>query len=190
MTEIIKIDNQFYNDDVIKNIVKTIKNGKIIIMPSDTIYGFLCLPELEEELRILKKRDEKPFLYLISNFEDLNYFKIEYKSKIDLLKRNWPGPFTFLLKNIENNIYGFRLPDWEVLRKIINQIGSPLISTSVNYSGQAAMNDINEIKNEFNNKVDLIVDDCLFKANIASSIIDISEKTYKIIRKGSAEFRF
>ncbi|OHD26441.1 MAG: hypothetical protein A2086_02960 [Spirochaetes bacterium GWD1_27_9] len=189
MTELIEIKKSFYEEEIIQKISDYIKEDKIIIMPSDTIYGFLCSQKNESILREIKMRDEKPFLNLISKIDDLAYFDIDTKDYIDILQKNWAGPVTFLLKNNNNKKIGVRLPDWDVLTKIIDKVGEPLISTSVNFSGMPPLNDINQIISDFKNKVSLIVCDFDFKASVASTIVDFDGKSYKIVREGTVKFK-
>lgn len=186
-TKVIEI-NKNYSDKVISEIIQFIKNDKIIIMPSDTIYGFLSLPSQENKLRQIKKRDNKPFLYLISQLNQLKELKINLQDYKIILEKYWPGPITFILKQDKNKTIGVRMPKWGILQKIISKIGFPLISTSVNYSGMQLINDKDEIIKEFSEKVDLIIIDDNYTQSISSTIVDISKKPYQILRKGSISF--
>ena len=134
------IVDKIYPDDLIFKLIKLIKGGKIIIMPSDTIYGFLCLPSRENKLREIKKRDKKPFLFLISDFNQLNTLEINTEKVKDILEKYWPGSITFILHRDDGKSIGIRMPHWFLLRRIIDNVGSPLISTSVNYSGMPSFN--------------------------------------------------
>ena len=185
--EVVEID-KFYPDDLVNNIIRLLKTGKIIIMPSDTIYGFLCLQNSENKLRNIKNRDKKPFLFLISDFEQLNKLDINFKKVKDILKKYWPGSVTFILEQNNGNTLGIRMPDWKLLQKIINDVGSPLISTSVNYSGMPSFYKKEEIVKEFSDKVDLIIIDKNFKQNTSSTIVDLTKNPYEIIRKGNITF--
>ncbi len=184
MNDIINI-NGSYTDELILDISNNIINGKIVIMPSDTIYGFLCKRSQEKRLRSLKKRDEKPFLMLISDITQLAFLNINYKSYEHFLNKYWPRPVTFLMNDDKNNKTGVRFPNHDALRQIIGKVGEPLISTSVNYSGCPVMNDINLIINEFGNKVDLIINDADFQPETVSTIADLTAKPVRIIRQGS-----
>ncbi|MBN2544897.1 MAG: threonylcarbamoyl-AMP synthase [Spirochaetes bacterium] len=184
-SEILEIND--YNSVIIKKIAAYIKKNKIVIMPSDTVYGFLALPKNEKKLRQIKKRDDKPFLYLINEIGMLSDLCILNDLSLDILNKYWPGPFTFILDDNLQGI-GVRMPDSDALRKIIKQVNSPLISTSVNYSGEEALNDIKSIINEFQDKADLIILDKNFISGTASAVVDLRVKPYKILRKGSRDF--
>jgi L-threonylcarbamoyladenylate synthase len=195
MNNIIEIDDK-YTDEIIDLIADNLIKKKIIIMPSDTIYGFLALPSCEKRITEIKKRDNKPFLYLISDLKQLDLIGIEKKFYRDILNKYWPGPITFIMKcknkkaeySILNDTIGIRMPNWDILLKIIAKTGKPLISTSVNYSGENPIEDIDEIIEKFSLAADLIISDRNIKKSVSSTIVDISEKPYKILRNGSGKF--
>jgi L-threonylcarbamoyladenylate synthase len=158
-------------------------------MPSDTIYGFLFLPTLEKKVREIKKRDDKPFLSLIADFTDLKKLNIDFSLYSDLLSKNWPGPFTFLLNNALGIKTGVRLPEWKVLQKIIKECNAPLMSTSVNYSGEPAINVPEEIINKFGDQTNLMIFDNAFIPQASSAIIDYDGKDYQIVREGNKKLQ-
>ncbi|MCK4796930.1 MAG: threonylcarbamoyl-AMP synthase [Spirochaetes bacterium] len=185
MSKIIEINNHIYTDKILDEIISFIKMKKIIIMPSDTIYGFLALPSTEKKLREIKKREKKPFLYLISDIKQLESLGVNISQYSTIFNKHWPGPVTFIMKSTEEKTIGVRMPDWNILQNIIKQIGAPLISTSVNYTDMPSINNIDKIIKKFDDNVDLIIADKNFNPKEASSIIDITKATHKILRKGS-----
>jgi L-threonylcarbamoyladenylate synthase len=189
-SEIITIDSPAKYEVEAERIASFLKNGKIVIMPSDTIYGFLTLPENEEKLRIIKKRENKPFLFLIYDIFQLDVLNISLDPVKGILSRYWPGAVTFIMRSRDEKTVGIRFPDWRIMQHIIKLAGSPLLSTSVNYSGEPALSDTDEIIKEFEDKVDLIVVDKSFKGKNSSTIADISSMPYRIIRKGEVDVSF
>jgi len=187
MSKIVTIKGN-YTDNILTIIEEFILSGKIVIMPSDTIYGFLSLPDCEDRIRIIKNRDEKPFLFLISDFDQLASIGINHENYNNILKKYWPGSITFILKSGIMNTVGVRLPDNDILRNIIRNIEKPLISTSVNLSGFPPINNADLIIKDFGKKVDLIIIDKNFNISSASTIVDLTQKPYKIIRKGNINF--
>ena len=183
-----------YTDKEIQGIAAMLRKRKIVVMPSDTIYGFLAHPDCERKVRDIKKRDNKPFLYLISRCEQLAQLGIDITDYSVILERYWPGPITFIMKRKKPlpggyfDSLGVRMPAWEVLRKIIDKTGMPLISTSVNFSGESSFDDIDGIIEKFGSLADLIVADRNFNSNISSTIVDLTARPYKILRKGSMDF--
>ncbi|MCG8569271.1 MAG: threonylcarbamoyl-AMP synthase [Spirochaetes bacterium] len=185
MSKKIIIQNQQYN--CIKEIVQTLLSGGIVIMPSDTIYGFLFTQKNEQKVRDIKKRDKKPFLYLIDDLSRLKALDIDLKPYQDILLKNWPGPFTFILEDQQKKTVGVRWPDWSVLQDIIAQCNQPLLSTSINLSGQPALNQPEKIEQYFGRQVDLMVFDTAFKASGASTIVQVNDQNYHVIRTGDQE---
>lgn len=186
MNKIITITNGVYTKNIIDKIVSCLCNEEIIIMPSDTIYGFLALSNKEKQLREIKKRDEKPFLYLIHNINQLTFMGITINNiTSSILSKYWPGSVTFILSSVDGKTYGVRMPEWNVLYSILKKVDKPLLSTSVNLSGEPAINNINNIINQFRDNVSLIINDVKFKPKEASTIVDLTKNPYQIIRQGS-----
>jgi L-threonylcarbamoyladenylate synthase len=176
-----------YNEKLIERIVASLMSNKIVIMPSDTIYGFLFKEERSSSVREIKKRDRKPFILLISSFKMLDKLGVDYN--YHFLSKYWPGPYTFILKdNTSDYKIGVRFPNFRALNEIIRRVGTPLCSTSVNFSGEPAINDPEIIIREFDDKVDLIVRDYNYKPSQESVVYDCVKKC--VIRGGVDSIRF
>lgn len=178
-----------YREDIIDMVVDYLLKDKVIIMPSDTIYGFLTRVKNENRLREIKNRDEKPFLHIISNYSQLAMLDIEVERYIKILEKNWPGSISFLMYDKNNKKIGVRMPDFYVLKNLLDKVNEPLLSTSVNFSGLPAMNNPEDIIRDFHNLVDLIIIDKNFKEGSASTIVDLTTNPYTIIRKGEKDFK-
>ncbi|HOJ63557.1 MAG TPA: L-threonylcarbamoyladenylate synthase [Spirochaetota bacterium] len=177
-----------YSKKLIDLIVDCLNKDKVIIMPSDTIYGFLTKTKNEQRLREIKRRDEKPFLHLISRYSQLSLLNIDPEIYIEILQKNWPGNISFIMNDINNKKLGVRMPDFEELRNILDRVNEPLLSTSVNFSGMNTLNNPEDIIKNFSELVDLIIIDKNFKEKLASTIVDLTTSPYTIIRKGDKEF--
>lgn len=169
-------------------IVETLSKREVIIAPTDTIYGFLAKPGAEERVREIKRRDNKPFLFLISEIEQLNYFDLDYKMYSEITSRYWPGNITFILSGRSGQTIGVRMPDDTFIKTIISKLNVPLLSTSVNFSGEETIGDPEIIIEKFGKLVPLVVIDENFQPKKPSTIVDISQKPYKILRQGEKEF--
>lgn len=186
MSETIYIDGGYPVD----KIANVLANDGIVIMPSDTVYGFLFTQNVAEKVRMIKRRDDKPFLFFISDINQLEELKVRYKPFIDVLKKNWPGPFTFIFDNHDGTTSGVRMPEWDVLKELSVKTGKVLYSTSVNFSGQPPMEDVADMHAAFDGQVDLFVFDKSFLPGTPSTIVRLSENDgVKIIRKGGSELR-
>ncbi len=172
-----------------RNSAKTIteclsKNG-VVIMPCDTIYGFVCTAysPAEERIRSLKGRDgNKQFIHLIASSDYLENISADIID--DRILSLWPGPLTLIVKSLRGGTIALRVPQDDFLCRIISDLGIPLISTSVNRSGMPAMNRIDEIISSFKDEADIIVDGGSPGNNTPSTILDLTSRPYKIIRQG------
>jgi L-threonylcarbamoyladenylate synthase len=173
---------------IIAKISGTIKAGGIVIMPSDTIYGIHAVSSQETRVREIKKRDDKPFIYLIDDLKRLPFFGIDGVKHHKLLEKYWPGTVTFIMHTSDGKTQGIRMPDKEYLRKIIEIVDMPILSTSVNFSGELALNTPREIKEHFSDKVELMVFDPAFDSDRSSTVVDITGDRYRVIREGSVVF--
>ena len=173
------------------NVIATVKNAllenKIVIIPTDTVYGFSgIVPGSDFAIRAIKGRDEvKPFIQLISKPEDIEKYsdtKIPHE-----IKKHMPGPLTVIVKNkFDDGTTAFRCPDDTWLQKLISECNCPLYSTSTNRSGEPILNTIAEIEKEFATEVFCIVDgDLDTTTSIPSTIVDITGDEIKVIRQGS-----
>lgn len=162
-----------------------LKNAKVAILPTDTIYGFSgIVPVAAPEIHRIKGRDEgKPFIQLISSPKDLGAYS-DARINPGLLSL-WPGAVTIIVRNREGGTTAFRCPGDAWLRDVIGKTGAPIYSTSVNKAGEPALKTIARILEVFGQSVDLIVDDGDHEEAAASTLVDATGDTYKIIRQGS-----
>ena len=175
-----------YQHNSVEITVEKLRNKDIVIIPTDTVYGFSgIVPWTEDYIRQIKGREEnKPFIQLIASPKDIKYYTNE---KIDKKYLSlWPGPLTIIVPQKEDNTktIALRCPDDEWLRKVIEITGFSIYSTSVNYSGKEILSDIYDIVEEFDTDVALIVDDGDKRDSKASTIISIINGEVKLIRQG------
>lgn len=163
-----------------------LSDGKLVILPTDTIYGFsTSVSSGSTAIVKAKGRDEgKPFIQLIAAPGDIErYANIRNLSRLVSL---WPGPVTVIVNAYSGGTIAFRCPGDSWLRKVIALTGSPVFSTSVNRAGERALGVISEIVSEFGNVADLIVDSGDLISGMASTIVDASGPAPRIIRQGEA----
>lgn len=164
--------------------------NRLVIIPTDTVYGFSGLTGgmAEDELFKIKGREKsKKFISLAAEPEDvLPFIKMpRFKNFQDLWRLSIPVTIVFETAS-GSDTAAFRCPSEIWLKSVLKKIGKPIFSTSVNYSGKAAMTDISEIINEFEKKVPLIVEDGNIE-NTASAIVDLSGEKPRILRQGKTE---
>ncbi len=196
--KVIKLSEGIYPErDLILSISKRLKNGELGILPTDTIYGFHALYNCEkcvERIDLLKKRKGKNYLMLIDDYSFFEKYSVEFPPKIKkLCELYWPGQLTLLFKtdsdfppwckSPEGKI-GVRMPNLPFLREIIKNCGVPLISTSVNESGEMPLTNVGEIIRRFGEKVDFILDYGLLEITAPSTVLDVSSGDIKVVREG------
>ncbi len=189
-------------ESVVK-VADCLKNGGIAVLPTDTVYGFSAVVDLKNmakketdaRIRAIKGRAEtKPFIELIARPEDIQKYTAD-RIPAELLSK-WPGPLTVIvtLKDdcpLDTNLktVAFRCPGDAWLRNIIDIVGAPIYSTSVNRSGRPVLDAIPAISAEFGNEVDLIVDGGATQKNaLPSTIVSVEEGHIKIVRQGATRF--
>ena len=190
----------------IKETVAILKKGGIVIIPTDTVYGFSGIVDLadtptrfetDSKIRAIKGRSEsKPLIQLIAKPEDIRLYTDD-EIPAGLLAK-WPGALTIIVHIKENSpladtaipesrTVAFRCPGDEWLRKIIAKCGAPIFSTSVNRSGQPVLDTSSAIASEFSSEADLIIDDGDKKGALPSTLVTIEKGEVKILRQGSVK---
>ena len=174
--------------------------GKIFIYPTDTIYGIGGNPFDENVVRriadIKGRNEKKQHIWLLSDFENLmNYVEVTSEIYLDFLQKIWPAPVTVILnlnertKEITNqDTIAVRIPQNDFCLKLLKEISRPLISTSVNRTGENPLNEIDQIVNNFLPDVDAIIFYSETTEKISSTIIDLTSKQPKLVREGSIKF--
>jgi L-threonylcarbamoyladenylate synthase len=172
---------------LLPKVVKILKNQGIVIMKCDTIYGIVGIaPSTREKIKSIKKRDStKQFLMLIQDGTWLKKFSNQ-RMPPDL-KKYWPGPLTLVFVGKKSGSIALRVPQDSLLRTILKQIKKPLYSTSVNLANEAQIDNIDEIVRRFGSSVDCIVDSGTLTHALPSTIIDVTQHPYRVIRQGSLE---
>jgi L-threonylcarbamoyladenylate synthase len=180
--------------------VSLYQSGKIFIYPTDTIYGLGGNPFDENvvtRIAAIKGRNEKKqFVWLVSDFENLlNYVDVTFENHLDFLQKIWPGPVSVVLNLNERtkritdfNTVAVRIPDNNFCQKLLAEISQPLISTSVNRSGEEPANEIKLIAKNFSKEVDTIIYNSDLVKHSSSTIIDLTTENPKLIREGSVKF--
>ncbi len=169
---------------MIKEAINIIKQGGVIAIPTDTVYGLSCSIYNESAIRRIyeiKGREFKnPLITHIANIEQLKELTPVNDKILNLAQKFWPGALTLVF----SPTFSVRIPGHPVPLEIIKAAG-PITSTSANISGQPAATTAEEVKQQLSNKVDLIIDGGKSPIGQASTIIDVSQEPFKILRQGS-----
>lgn len=186
-----------YDKDNLCGITNIVKNGGIIIYPTDTLYGIGCNPYDKVAVRRLfklKKRDNNPLPVLCENLAKVE--KLVYLGEIGkkLASNFWPGGLTIIAKCISKDIpqeirgnsgyLGVRIPNHKCALEIISLCGGILIATSANISGQKTLETPEEISKIFGNSFDVLIYAGAKPSGVQSTVVDVTNGTIKIIREG------
>jgi tRNA threonylcarbamoyl adenosine modification protein (Sua5/YciO/YrdC/YwlC family) len=186
----------------INKAITILKEGGVIIYPTDTVYGIGCdifnKQALDRVKQIKGDSDIKLLSFICPNLKDIaKYAKVSdyaYKTMRKLL----PGPYTFILpaaKNVPKKLWskrktvGIRIPDHPVALKIVNGLGNPIVSTSTTTRKGELLVDPLEIRSVFDFQVDLM----LASVNImgeSSTVIDLSGEEPLIVREGAGDISY
>lgn len=199
MAQFLKIYEDKPNEAAVAKVVKVLKEGGLVIYPTDTVYGLGCditnTKALERIAKIKGVKLEKANFSFICH--DLSHLS-DYVKQIDtatfkVLKRALPGPYTFILPGNSNlpkefkkkTTVGIRIPNNSIALAIVRQLGNPIVSTSIHDDDEVIeyTTDPELIFEKWQNHVDLVVDGG-YGDNIGSTIIDLSQHEPVVLREG------
>lgn len=199
MSQFIKIYEDKPNEASIKKVVEVLRNGGLVIYPTDTVYGLGCditnTKALERVAKIKGIKLEKAnFSFVCSDLSNISdYVKQIDTSTFKLLKRALPGPYTFILPGNNDlpkefrkkKTVGIRVPDNNIAIEIVKMLGNPIVSTSIHDEDEVLeySTDPELIFEKWHNLVDLVIDGG-YGDNIGSTIIDLSGHEPIVVREG------
>ena len=179
-------------------IVKILSEGKIVIMPTDTVYGIVCDAldtNAVDKIYKIKNRDyNKPMVILVSDIDMLKKYTSSINSlEEELINKYLPGKMTIILnKNelipsiVSSNMdtIGIRIPDNKELVDIITKLNRPIVATSCNVSNSDVITSIKLLEDSIKNNVDYIYDGGIINRD-SSTIVRVKNNKVEIFRKGS-----
>ena len=202
MAKILKIYPENPQESAIDEVVKTLKNGGLIIYPSDTVYALGCnifdIRAMEKLAQLKKTKLDKAQFSIICN--DLSHLS-EFTKPIDsatfrFLKNRIPGPFTFILEANKNlplaykgkKTVGIRVPDHPIPKLIVEKLGHPIASTSIKDDDEVIeySTDPELIAEKYDHLVDIVIDSG-YGDNVASTIVDLTSGEPEVLRQGKGE---
>ena len=197
MKKYIKLENET-NYNQIKEAGETIKNGGLVLFPTETVYGIgangLNTEAVEKIYKAKGRKSDNPLILHISNFEMIeqiakNITELEKK----LMEAFWPGPFTIILERTEIvpdivtaglETVGIRMPSGKIALKLIEYAQVPIAAPSANISGKPSGTKIQDIYDELKDKVDFIIDGGETEVGIESTVVKVIDGIPHILRPG------
>lgn len=170
-------------DKTINPVSTLLKEGRVGVLPCDTIYGLSAIYESGKEalMRVKGRSETKPFLALAT----LEQVRSLVKSVPGELVSLWPAQLTAVLELKTGGTQAFRVPDDDFLRAILERTGVPIYSTSVNMSGSPALLTFSDIEKAFSGKADFFVKGREEQGSMPSTLIDCTVRPFRILRQGA-----
>ncbi len=201
---LLKIYNENPNEKEIDKVVACLRNGGVIIYPTDTVYGIGCDINNQKAIeRLCKIRNIKPekanlsfICYDLSHLSD--YIKPIDNHTFRILKKALPGAFTFifnasslvpkLLERSSKKTVGIRVPDNNIIREIVRVLGNPIVSSSIHDDDEVIeyTTDPELIYEKYADLVDIVID-AGYGGNEVSTIVDFTSGEAEIIRQGKGD---
>lgn len=183
---------------MLEKAAKLIKQGKIVVFPTETVYGIgsngLDEQAVKKLYNVKQRPLNKPISLLVSNMEMVDMIakditEIEYK----IMEKFFPGPLTIILKKKEvvpnivtsgKDTVGVRMPSGEIARKLVELAGVPIAAPSANITGEPSGTNLQEIKKHFEGKVDYFIDGGESEIGVSSTIVQVVDGKPQILRQG------
>ena len=185
---------------LIKHTVEILRDGGIIAYPTDSSYAFGCMlgnKEAQNRIRKIRQVDDKQLFTLVcSNLSELaTYAKVD-NAQFRLLKANTPGAYSFILnatkevpkrlQHSKRSAVGIRVPNHQVVQAILEELGEPMLSMTLQIGEEEPMNIAWEIRDKLERQLDLVIDSEIHHIGF-TTVIDLTEQTPQLIRQGVAD---
>ena len=198
MHERLTINPLLADEDTLRRAVAVLKEGHVIIYPTDTLYGIGVDPGNEAALqrvqRIKRRFEPKPLLLIASSLSSAETVVRNFPpAALRLAKEFWPGPLTMILPAIPTlssfvtqgtGTVGLRIPSSTFCLQLTEHFDGPITSTSANISGERTPDTIDEIESIFGDDVDLYLDAGPLPTSPPSTIVDVSGDFPRLVRQG------
>ncbi|MHB2148034.1 L-threonylcarbamoyladenylate synthase [Calditrichota bacterium LG25] len=202
--EYYKINPQKPDLKIIKRTIEVLKNGGVIVYPTNTLYGLgvdaFNFKALERLFVVKHRSPNQPISLMVASLEQLEQlFAVMEPREKQILQKILPGKFTVILRSkFKKNLahfasgpqadkVGFRVAELPFNQKLLLKFGNPITSTSANISGKPNAATVQEIIAQFGDRLDLILDAGPAPDLKGSTIIDMTKRPYLILREGSVK---
>jgi tRNA threonylcarbamoyl adenosine modification protein (Sua5/YciO/YrdC/YwlC family) len=180
-----------------------LEEGGVIVFPTDTVYAYGCdikdKRAIERIYRLKKMEKHKPLSFIFTEISEINdYARNISDDAYKIMKKAFPGPYTFIFKASKlvpkvvvtnQKTVGVRIPANNIAIEIVKALGRPLLATSVSNPNGNYIVEPKDLEKIYRNEVDLVID-CGPKISSPSTVVDLSEDTFRVIREGKGEIFF
>jgi tRNA threonylcarbamoyl adenosine modification protein (Sua5/YciO/YrdC/YwlC family) len=184
---------------LIRKVVEILRQGGIVVYPTDTYYGIGCdlmNPKAIEKIYQIKRRDKsKPFSFICSDLTNISHYAKVSNYAYRTMKRLLPGPYTFILEGsrlvpkimlTKRKTAGIRVPDNAICLALVRELGNPIITTSAATPEGESFHDASLIHDHFGRQVDVVIDGSRVSGE-PSSVVSLIDDTPQIIRRGAGD---
>ncbi len=201
---LVKIYPDNPNPRELERVVNILRDGGVIIYPTDTVYGIGCdITKPKAVERIIKIKELKPkeaqFSFICSDLSHISDFAKVDNSTFKLLKRNLPGPFTFILPGLnrvpdyflsKRKSVGIRIPEHPIPLELVRMLGNPILTTSLKDDDEVIeyTTDPELIYERYCEVVDVVIDGG-YGDNVGSTIVDCTSDEPEVVREGKGVLR-
>jgi len=182
----------------IKRVACAMRDGKIIVFPTDTVYGLgtnaFCFKSVRKIYKIKGRDYKNPLPLLVCSIQQVKKIVKHFPAAVERIAgKYWPGPLTLVLEtnDVGNILMGgrkliaVRIPEYSAVLEIIKEAGCPLVGTSANVSGGAVCRKIAELDKRIAENADIIIDGYVPAASAVSTVLDVSRFHYVVLREGA-----
>ena len=187
---VIKIDPANPDKKIIAAAAKVVREGGLVIFPTETVYGIAAnlLDEkaVERLYRVKSRPDGKPFTVHVSDLKMIRGMGCAITAVAEkLISEFWPGPLTIILKSHEGQNIGFRMPANKTALELIEASRVPIIAPSANLNGRMAPVTAEEAMADLEGKIDMVIDGGRTEVGLESTVVDLTVSPFKILRIGA-----
>ncbi len=181
---------------LISKVVDILKNGGIVVYPTDTYYGIGCdimnKKAIERIYQLKQRNKSKPFSFICSDLKNISRYAKVSNYAYKTMKRLLPGPYTFILEGsklvpkimlTQRKTAGIRVPDNPICLNLVKALGNPVITTSATMPDGTIIHDASLIHDYFGKRVDAVIDGSIVPGSPSSVILLINDIP-EVIRKG------
>jgi L-threonylcarbamoyladenylate synthase len=189
-------------EEQIERAIEVLRQGGIVIYPTDTAFGIGCRVDDEKaverlfELRRRPPQQATPVLF--DSLSRVQEYVLPFDKEIEqLMKKHWPGALTIILPCVTEKIpsmvrgggvtLGVRVPDHSVVWELVKGVGVPILGPSANFHGESTPYEFSSLDKTLLKLADYTIEGKTKGSNLASTVIDCSVSPWKIIRQGSVK---
>ena len=194
ITKIFEVSDNL--NQIITECSEILKKGGLVAFPTETVYGLGANPfnisAVNKIFEVKGRPKDNPLIFHVSSLEWIEKLAYLSKKEYEIIEKFFPGPLTLVLKSKIDKKFTFnldtiaiRMPDNLIALKLIDKCDFPVVAPSANLSGKPSPTKVSHIVDDFYGKIDAIIDGGETVYGIESTVIDVTEYPYKILRYGA-----